>query len=69
MDIRTLPSYKQLQALRYHTCFVAIRLTPPKEEELTAIKRREAIFIRQRDAEMAEVQRMEAEAKRKSSEK
>ncbi|CAM9233778.1 unnamed protein product [Ascophyllum nodosum] len=40
-----------------------------EEEELTAIKRREAIFIRQRDAEMAEVQRMEAEAKRKSSEK
>eukprot|EP00904_Undaria_pinnatifida_P008758 jgi/Undpi1/5011/HiC_scaffold_19.g08363.m1 len=40
-----------------------------EEEELAVIERRQATFARQRDAEMAEVQRMEAEAKRKSSEK
>lgn len=33
------------------------------------IRRRQATFARERDAEMAEVQRMEAEAKRKSAEK
>lgn len=40
-----------------------------KEEELAAIRRRQEAFTRQRNAEMAEVQRMEAEAKRKSAEK
>ncbi|CAM9455603.1 unnamed protein product [Ectocarpus sp. 4 AP-2014] len=39
------------------------------EEELAVIRRRQATFARERDAEMAEVQRMEAEAKRKSAEK
>lgn len=33
------------------------------------IRRRQATFARERDAEMAEVQRMEAEVKRKSAEK
>lgn len=45
---------------------VDIRL---QEEELAVIRRRQATFARERDAEMAEVQRMEAEAKRKSAEK
>ncbi|CBJ28198.1 conserved unknown protein [Ectocarpus siliculosus] len=40
-----------------------------EEEELAVIRRRQATFARERDAEMAEVQRMEAEAKRKSAEK
>lgn len=40
-----------------------------QEEELAVIRRRQATFARERDAEMAEVQRMEAEAKRKSAEK
>ncbi|CAN0367366.1 unnamed protein product, partial [Ectocarpus fasciculatus] len=38
-------------------------------KELAVIRRRQATFARERDAEMAEVQRMEAEAKRKSAEK
>ncbi|CAM9345917.1 unnamed protein product, partial [Hapterophycus canaliculatus] len=37
--------------------------------QLAVIRRRQATFARERDAEMAEVQRMEAEAKRKSAEK
>lgn len=40
-----------------------------QEEELAVIRRRQATFARERDAEMAEVQRMEAEVKRKSAEK
>ncbi|CAN0157226.1 unnamed protein product, partial [Discosporangium mesarthrocarpum] len=40
-----------------------------EEEELAAIRRRQAHFTEQRDAEMAEIQRMEAVAKRKAAEK
>lgn len=58
----------QLSDVMCFPVFVRLILTP-QEEELAVIRRRQATFARERDAEMAEVQRMEAEAKRKSAEK
>lgn len=64
-----------LATLAHHATTLVLRILLDnlclclQEEELAVIRRRQATFARERDAEMAEVQRMEAEAKRKSAEK